>query len=260
MVVILEVTFVGTGSGKTQLKRFHTSLLINNGNYNVLIDSGDGISKALLNLEIDLKIIDSIFITHTHADHFSGIASLLTQMKMADRTKPLNLYIHKTFVKFATNFLNYSFLFPETFNFEFKIIGFNSNAKIEFSDDFHLFIAKNNHIFDKHKLNVIPESRFISNSVLIKSKNCKIHYSSDIGLISDLSLFSKFKPNVLIVESTHIPFNEIIEFLKDSEYQKVYFVHINDEDKIVEQHSKLSNQQKKKYFLTFDGMQATMPY
>ena len=254
----MEVVFVGTGSGKTQLKRFHTSLLIKSENHNLLFDTGDGISKALLTANLDVNLIDSIYITHTHADHFSGIASLLTQMKMAKRTKPICLYIHNSFVSFVRNFLYHSFLFPETFNFEMKIIGFNFYSEISITKNFYILPIKNNHISNKYNVHYIPDINFISSSVLIKSKNILTYYSSDIDSISDLHLINTFKPKYLIVESTHILFDELIEFIDNSNIKKTFLVHINDEDGIVENYNKLSNKLKNKIILTIDGMFGTL--
>lgn len=253
----MEVTFVGTGSGKTLLNRFHTSLLIKSKNHTLLIDTGDGISKALLSSNIDITKIDTIFITHTHADHFSGIASLLTQMKMAQRIKPLNFYIHSSFVNFVRNLLFSSFLFPETFNFEFKILGFGFKTELKI-DDFKVLPFQNSHIINKYDIKYIPNINFVSSSLLISSSETSIHYTSDVGSLMDLSLFNEFKPKYLIVESTHIPISQIIEFLNNSHIKKAYLVHINDEDRIMEKHAELSNEIKNRLFLTNDGMRATM--
>lgn len=254
----MDVTFVGTGSGKTQLHRFHTSILFKSKNHNLLIDTGDGISRALLSSKIFPNEIDSIFITHTHSDHFSGIASLLTQMKMSNRIKPLKIYIHSSLADFAKTFLVSSFIFPDTFNFDFIIIGYDFKNELKISDDFYIKPLQNTHINNKHQINDIPDSMFVSASILIKNNGTTIHYTSDIGSIFDLSLFNEFNPNYLIVESTHIPLNEIIKFVNYSDIEETYLVHINDEDNIKEDYSKLSNKIKEKVILTIDGMRVTM--
>jgi len=258
LAVILEIIFVGTGSGKTQLKRFHTSLFIKNGNHNLLIDTGDGISKALLYQNINLNDIDSIFITHTHADHFSGISSLLTQMKMAKRIKPLKIFVNNLFINFVRSFLYYSFLFPKTFNFEVKILGFDSDIEIKLNDSFSLIPIKNTHIYNKYNVNVLPNNIFTSNSVFIKSKDSSVYYSSDISSISDLTPIYKFNPKYFIVESTHISFNELVNFIINSDLFKTFLVHINDNDGIVEKYSELEDEIRKKMFLTFDGMNSIL--
>ena len=67
-----ELKFIGTGSGKTSLNRFHSSFFIKTSNYNLLIDAGDGESKALLSQGIDFNTIDGILFTHLHPDHYTG--------------------------------------------------------------------------------------------------------------------------------------------------------------------------------------------
>ena len=126
----MELTFIGTGSGKTSLNRFHTSLLITEKDHNLLIDTGDGISKALLSSSVNVRSIDSILISHTHADHFSGITSLLTQMKIERRIEPLNILIHASFSDFLKKFINISFLFRESIGFELNIIEYKFDKSI----------------------------------------------------------------------------------------------------------------------------------
>src|SRR5210317_870930 len=126
----MELTFIGTGSGKTSLNRFHTSILISENDHRLLVDTGDGISKALLASDISVNSIDSIIISHTHADHFAGVASLLTQMKIHVRTSPLAIFIHKDFLKFLSEFINVSYLFKETIGFDLKIIGYEFDQMI----------------------------------------------------------------------------------------------------------------------------------
>jgi len=78
----LEIKFVGTGSGKTLLKRYHSSFLIKTEAYNLLVDAGDGISRALLNQKVTFDSINGILISHLHPDHYSGLPSLIIQMKL----------------------------------------------------------------------------------------------------------------------------------------------------------------------------------
>ena len=44
----MQLTFIGTGSGRTSIDRFHSSLLFTVNDKNILIDAGDSISRAML--------------------------------------------------------------------------------------------------------------------------------------------------------------------------------------------------------------------
>jgi ribonuclease Z len=116
------LTFVGTGSAKTNLNRFHTSFILSNSNDEILVDCGDGISRKLIELKLNPNKIKNILITHFHPDHFSGIAALLVNMKLYNRKTPLNIFIHQDMFDFIKYFFTQSYLFFERFNFQVTLL------------------------------------------------------------------------------------------------------------------------------------------
>ena len=142
----MKIKFIGTGSGKTSLKRFHTSFLISSTNHNMLVDCGDGISRAILNQNISFKSIDSILISHLHADHYAGLASLLTQMKLTGRTKVLSIFIHSREKDFIEDFISHSYLFKERMSFELKIIPFVDKREITANENINFTARLNSHL------------------------------------------------------------------------------------------------------------------
>ena len=125
-----EMIFIGTSSGLTDANRFHSSLFLKEENAGLLIDAGDGVSKALLNAGIEFDETDGVLISHTHADHLAGVAALITQMIILRRKKPLTIFIYKEYEKQLSDFLTFSILFPEVFSFELNIHGFEFNEEI----------------------------------------------------------------------------------------------------------------------------------
>ncbi|MCU0415336.1 MAG: MBL fold metallo-hydrolase, partial [Ignavibacteriaceae bacterium] len=81
----MKITFIGTSSGKVSLTRFHSSLVISSEKYNLLVDAGDGISRAIISNGINFKKINGVLFTHLHPDHFSGLPALIVQMKMMNK-------------------------------------------------------------------------------------------------------------------------------------------------------------------------------
>ena len=55
-------------------RRQRSSVLIQNNGYNILIDAGPDVRNQLL--ETKINKIDAVLITHTHADHVSGLPEL----------------------------------------------------------------------------------------------------------------------------------------------------------------------------------------
>ncbi len=84
---------LGTRSGPipTVRRAQSSNLLIVNGALYV-VDAGDGITRRLVRAKITMRDIGTIFITHPHSDHTSGLAALLQAQYDAFRTMPVNIY------------------------------------------------------------------------------------------------------------------------------------------------------------------------
>lgn len=224
----MKLKFIGTGSGLASLKRFHSSILLSSSGQKLLVDAGDGISKALLNAGEDFNKIDSIIISHYHPDHFSGIATLLVQMKILERTKPLKIFTHTKLIDDLKSFVFACNIFFETFNFKVDIVGFEFDKELQIGDSIICLPKQNSHITNKHNLKI--DFPFISSSFLFTIGNQNIVYTADIGSSKDLMLFKEFSIDYFIVDSTHVELDEIGNAVEKMNVQNVIFTHINDED------------------------------
>ncbi len=252
----MKIQFIGTGSGKTSLKRFHSSLLIFEGGYNLLIDCGDGISKALLYNKIDLNLINGILITHFHPDHYSGLASLLIQMKINNRTSGMDIFIHKSNLEYFTGFIFNSYVFTERLGFELRFFPFENNLMFAAGNSLKITAMQNSHLDDYRIYDTKRELGFSCVSLLIKGKGSTLFYTGDIGSIDDLFLFENKKIDVLISEISHVEIKHILKAFRLRKISKVYLTHIgdDDEDKIAGALVKILDDEKDKIVFAYDGM------
>lgn len=72
--------------------RFLTSVLVRREGDLFLFDCGEGTQVSLKMLNLRWKKIDSIFISHMHADHVTGLPGMLMLSSQVDRTEPLFIY------------------------------------------------------------------------------------------------------------------------------------------------------------------------
>lgn len=224
-----SIIFIGTSSAKTSLKRFHSSLLVKSHSFNLLIDCGDGISRALLSQGISLDLIDGILFSHLHPDHSAGFASIIVQMKQLKREKKLKIFCHKNVAETLRMFLYHSFVFTERSSFELEYCEFEHSEKILLSKDFH-FISKQNSHLDEY-VNYLNDKQkgFASSSFLLALGEQKVYYSGDIGSNEDLYLFEDQNPEIIITEATHIKWESILDFIEAKKPEMVYITHLNDE-------------------------------
>ena len=250
-----SIVFIGTSSGKTSLKRFHSSLLVKSHSFNLLIDCGDGTSKALLSQGISLELIDGILFSHLHPDHSGGFASLIVQMKQLKRTKKLKIFCHKNLTETLRMFLYQSFVFTERSSFEIEYCEFEHGEKIVLSEDFTFVSKQNSHLDEYVGYRNEKKTGFACSSFLLMLGGRKVYYSGDIGSNEDLTLFKDQKPEIVITETTHIKWENILDFIEANQPEKVYLTHLSNELRI-ELRNKIKTLPKilnKKIVLAFDG-------
>lgn len=223
------IKFIGTGSGKTSLKRYHSSFLISHKGYNLLIDAGDGISKAILSQKISFSSINGILITHLHPDHYSGLASLIVQMKLSGRINSLQIIIHKKLKKTVKNYLLSSYLFKERANFEFLIETYEHNKIFRLNDSISFISKQNSHLNQYKNYSEGKELDFSCSSILFDLNKKNVLYTSDIGKKEDLYLFKNYKSDLIISEITHVSIEDVIEISNDMKPERLYLTHISDE-------------------------------
>jgi ribonuclease Z len=87
----LSIFFAGTAGSVPSARRGLPALLVRRGGEKLLFDCGEGTQRQLLR-SIGLLELDSVFITHFHADHWLGLPGMLKSLALRDRTEPLTVY------------------------------------------------------------------------------------------------------------------------------------------------------------------------
>ena len=88
----MEAFILGCGGMMPLPYRHLTSVLLRREGNLFLFDCGEGTQVSLRRLNLKWKKIDAIFISHTHADHVTGLPGILMLTAQVDRTEPLYIY------------------------------------------------------------------------------------------------------------------------------------------------------------------------
>ncbi|WP_332448420.1 ribonuclease Z [Sphaerochaeta sp.] len=87
-----EVFVLGTSGMMPLPNRYLTSAMVRRDGDLFLFDCGEGTQVSLKMLNLKWKKIHSIFISHMHADHVTGLPGMLMLSSQVDRDEPLTLY------------------------------------------------------------------------------------------------------------------------------------------------------------------------
>src|SRR5437763_10178163 len=87
----LSLFFAGTGGSTPSAGRGLPALLVRRGGDRILIDCGEGTQRQLLR-SAGLVDVDSVFVTHFHADHWLGLPGMLKSLALREREQPLAVY------------------------------------------------------------------------------------------------------------------------------------------------------------------------
>jgi ribonuclease Z len=85
----LEVFVLGTGGMMPLPNRFLTSVLVRREGDLFLFDCGEATQISLRKMNLRWKKISTILISHTHADHVTGLPGILMLSSQVDRNEPL---------------------------------------------------------------------------------------------------------------------------------------------------------------------------
>lgn len=224
------IVFIGTSSGQTSQKRYHSSLLIKSKDFNLLVDCGEGTSKALLHHKISFDSIDGILFSHLHPDHSAGLPSFIVQLKQQKRTKPLKVYCHKNLTAPLKMFLRNSFVFTKRATFSLEYFEFEHDEEIAVSKNFSFISRQNSHL-DKYRKYLGDKNGFACSSFLFELGVNEVFYSGDIASVDDLYLFRDENPQVFITEVTHISLTQVVDYYKLFHPKKIYLTHYSDGQK-----------------------------
>ncbi|MBQ8825603.1 MAG: ribonuclease Z [Oscillospiraceae bacterium] len=89
---MLDICLAGTGGMKPLPDRFLTGLWLEHDGYGLLIDCGEGMQVALAKHGCKTAKMDTLLITHIHADHIAVLPGLLLTAGNGGRCGVLNIY------------------------------------------------------------------------------------------------------------------------------------------------------------------------
>lgn len=102
----MNVTFFGFNGAAQSRDSGNTSFLVETGRHAVLVDASGDPVRHLARAGRSIMDVDSLVLTHTHTDHIYALPSLIHNMYMSGRRKPLRLMGEGDTLTFARSLLD----------------------------------------------------------------------------------------------------------------------------------------------------------
>ena len=161
----MELIFLGT-AGSVMTKNWgFPSILINE---DLLLDCGEGTTQKLLEIN-KIENLNTICITHLHADHFLGLISLLWHLWIQKRKKKLIIYGPLGIRIAVNNILKLVNTPPSIKTFEINLVELNPSSPGEKTEG-------------RYSIKYFPVDHGIpALSYRITQNGCSIFYTGEIG-------------------------------------------------------------------------------
>ncbi|MBE0643749.1 MAG: MBL fold metallo-hydrolase [Bacteroidetes bacterium] len=222
----MRFILTGTASGVPVIHRRHASLVIEDGSQRVLVDAGEGCAAALLAAGIELASLTRVVISHTHADHVSGLPMLLQGMYLAGRTEPLPISVPPGRVQWFRDWLRGMYVFSEKWSFPFQVQQYGDIPATE--EGLRIAPFPNRHLEKMRELAARHDVPAAAYSLHVSSRCCSVVISSDIAGLDDVAAAAAGS-DVLIVDSAHVGQDEIFAFAAAHEKLTIICTHIPPE-------------------------------
>lgn len=190
---LVRATFVGTGEAFDE-RLPNTSVLIES-KINLLLDCGYSVPRSLWSLNSGKDFIDAIYITHFHADHYFGLAPVITRMWESGRTKKLTMIGQKDLRKRLGRIMELGYPgFLDRLKFR---MAFKKASKRFRIGDLSIRTVETQHSIKNMALKVSDGKNSLSYSGdgVPTEESCSLYESSDV-LIHDAFLLDKTIPGV----------------------------------------------------------------
>ncbi|MDR0637267.1 MAG: ribonuclease Z [Treponema sp.] len=131
----LEAFILGCGGMMPLPNRHLTSVLLRREGELFLFDGGEGTQVSLRSLNLKWKKISVIFVSHTHADHVTGIPGLLMLSSQVDRDDPLYIIGPPRITEYVESSRRVLDMY---INYEIKVCEITEPGVVYEGEDFHV--------------------------------------------------------------------------------------------------------------------------
>jgi ribonuclease BN (tRNA processing enzyme) len=214
----MKVVFLGVGEAFDETLPNNSHLVISE--TKILLDCGYNAPAQIWKYSPNPSLLDAVFISHTHADHYFGIPALLTRMWEEKRTKPLTMVCPAGTGKTIQELIEYGYRgISERFDFRIDFREGDEHHSVKLNE-LVLSFAPTEHPADNHAVRISDGKHTLcySGDGMFTDQTAELYRNSDLVIheaytfdtkipnhacIADLILMAK-RNNIKCLALTHL--------------------------------------------------------
>ena len=223
----IKLTILGSSAALPAYNRNLSAHLLELNGHSLLFDCGEGTQFQLRKFKKSFQKIDSIFISHTHGDHFFGLPGLLSSMQMLGRNRNINIYGPKG-IEEAISAIMFQTRSSVVFEINYHIISTNTKTEIISTKNYKVFAFPLKHsvetygyLFIKNKETLNIKKSFLADNTVsieqikqIKAGSDYIDNNGNKFLNKDITKPPKERISYAYCSDT-VYFDKLAEWVKD---------------------------------------------
>lgn len=214
----MKIIFLGVGEAFDENLPNNSQLVITD-KTNLLLDCGFTVPTQVWKHNDDKDLIDAIYISHQHGDHFSGLPALLLRMWEGGREKELTIICQKGLKEKFKEFMDFVYLgFMDKFKYKINLVEARNGETIKFND-LDLSFEKTVHSGENLAIKITDGKNVVAYSGDGSPKEGGFYNNLDL-LILETYLYDK----EIIGHSTIV---SAIKFAEDNNVKCLAITHIN---------------------------------
>jgi len=215
----MKIIFLGVGEAFDENLSNNSQLAIS-GKINLLLDCGFTAPSQIWKYSKDKDLIDAIYISHQHGDHFCGLPALLVRMWEEGRKKDLTIICQKNLKEKLKEFMDFVYFgFMDKLDYKINLIESVDGGEVKFQG-LNLFFEKTTHSTENLAIKINDGTNTFCYSGDGKPEEGSIFYRN-----ADLAIFETYLYDVEKIGHSSIV--GAINFAEKNNIKCLALTHIN---------------------------------
>lgn len=218
---------IGVGDGWPTLSRNHSAFYYEVEGNHWLVDCGESVSTGLKIQGIGPDVIDRIFISHLHGDHIGGFLMLMQGLWLEKRRRELKIHLPVDGIEPLRALMQAGCLFEELFPFKLEFLPLEANRVVTTTPGQITPFATTHLDSLKQTYQGKYPLRFEAFSFLMKTPQCTIAHTADLGEPDDLETLLSNHVDLLVCELAHFSPEVLFRDLSQRNIERLVLVHLS---------------------------------